>query len=441
MKTLLILGAMAFCIVMNTIAQNDDFRDEANIFDTSFYSPALNSNMDVRIYLPPGYDDHPDWYYPVIYYLHPWKAGPSSMTGFANLAETYINDGTIDPVIILCADNFAGPLYGTYYVNSILWGNYEDCMTNDLITWVDSSFRTMPYRDYRGLYGHSMGCYGSFRYGILHKDKFKALAGSGGISSTDTNLYMNILRDDILAECGGTPPYFYDFFVPGASTQILLFTCGAFSPDTNTTQTYINPPIMDFLLDDYGNYIDSVMQKLKEDEIFTLIHQLSPSDSVGILHACGTNDDLFLYPCHVALCDTMDMLGLPYEFFSHTGGHIDPIAFRQRALIFLDSLLMPPGIATRIESPAKNNPEASLEVYPNPFSQETNIRYDLSCPGDVYLTVFNQLGQEIALLLKTYQQTGRHTITFDGSGLPAGIYFCRLKAGRYVSMVKMAVVR
>lgn len=103
-----------FTLLIGILLATNFATGQINAFDTTFYSPALDDTIDVRVYLPPGYDDHPDWYYPVIYYLHPWRNGPFSMTGFANLAEDYINDGTIDPVIILCADNYTGPFDGTY---------------------------------------------------------------------------------------------------------------------------------------------------------------------------------------------------------------------------------------------------------------------------------------------------------------------------------------
>lgn len=303
-------------------------------------------------------------------------------------------------------------------------------MTTDLIAWMDTSFRTMPYRDYRGLYGHSMGCYGSFRYVILHKDKFKAMAGSAGVFFTDTIVYMNAFREQVLTESGGIPPYFYNFYVPGPFTQLSFLACGAFAPDSNTSQNYINPPIVDYFLDDEGNYFDSVMAKLKEIENGTLIHQLSPSDSVGILHCCGTNDDLLLYPCHAALCDTMDMLGLPYEFFSHSGGHIDPIAFRQRALIFLDSLLLPPDFHTRVHGLADHISIIDLYAYPNPASGLVNAQYFLRINGNVELVILNHFGQAVMQYQEGWKPAGMHRRSIDISGLPAGLYFIRLNTGK-----------
>jgi hypothetical protein len=68
---------------------------------------------------------------------------------------------------------------------------------------------------------------------------------------------------------------------------------------------------------------------------------VEPSDSLGILFGCGAAD-LSYIENHLAFKDSLDMLDLPYEYYSHNGGHIMPAGFKQRALIFIDSLLMSP---------------------------------------------------------------------------------------------------
>ncbi|MCD4730324.1 MAG: hypothetical protein K8R74_06980 [Bacteroidales bacterium] len=112
--------------------------------DTSFYSEALGEEKMVDIYFPPGYDENPDLYFPVIYYLHGWFGDQNSMGTMITWTTSLINSGTIDPVILVGADNSPDPFGGSYYVNSILWGDYEDYMVNDLIDFIDSSFRTIP---------------------------------------------------------------------------------------------------------------------------------------------------------------------------------------------------------------------------------------------------------------------------------------------------------
>jgi hypothetical protein len=84
---------------------------------------------------------------------------------------------------------------------------------------------------------------------------------------------------------------------------------------------------------------------------------------------------------------------------------------------------------------------ALFQNYPNPFNPSTTIRYGLPNRSHVSLTVFNTLGQQIALLQNGEQEAGYHEVKFDASGLSSGVYLCRLTAGTFVQTQKMVVVR
>ncbi|MCD4729981.1 MAG: hypothetical protein K8R74_05245, partial [Bacteroidales bacterium] len=318
---------------------------QANILDTSFFSNALQETKMVDVFLPPGYDENPDWNYPVIYYLHGW--GGDQNTGSNDVmatAHSFIVQETIEPVIIVSADNSPGPFGGSWYVNSILWGNYEDFMMNDLVSWIDNTFRTIPEKDGRALMGQSMGCFGSFRYGILYKEMFKVIAGHTGPMIYDVDLWLESASQQVLAENQPGPPYSYAYATGGSFTQGSFLLSGALSPNLNSTQTYINPQNVDFIFDENGEFIDSVVTKWQANDMSLLVKQLTPENNVGIYYGCGTNDEWLLYPALSAFADTLEMLGLPFEFYSHNGGHSMPYAFKTGALIFIDSLLMSPGI-------------------------------------------------------------------------------------------------
>lgn len=80
-----------------------------------------------------------------------------------------------------------------------------------------------------------------------------------------------------------------------------------------------------------------------------------------------------------------------------------------------------------------------MQNYPNPFNPKTTIAFSLKCSSDVVLEVYNLLGQRIATLVDEYMGAGSHTVTFDGSGLSSGMYFCRMSAGGYVHATKMVL--
>jgi flagellar hook assembly protein FlgD len=85
--------------------------------------------------------------------------------------------------------------------------------------------------------------------------------------------------------------------------------------------------------------------------------------------------------------------------------------------------------------------QSSVVSYPNPFSNLTTIEYELAQPAKVNLSVYNHLGQQVAVLADGKQTGGRQQVQWNAAGLPAGIYYCRLTAGNQSSTGKMVLVR
>jgi hypothetical protein len=79
--------------------------------------------------------------------------------------------------------------------------------------------------------------------------------------------------------------------------------------------------------------------------------------------------------------------------------------------------------------------------FPNPFNPKTVIRYQLSAVSDIRLVVYDLLGREVAVLVDRVMSAGTHEVSFDGSGLPSGIYVYRLKAGNFSESRKLTLIR
>jgi hypothetical protein len=69
----------------------------------------------------------------------------------------------------------------------------------------------------------------------------------------------------------------------------------------------------------------------------------------------------------------------------------------------------------------------SLNVYPNPFAQNSTIVYQLASASRVLISVLDSRGVELTNLLDSYQDKGVHKITIDGSMLKKGMLFLRLE--------------
>jgi len=79
--------------------------------------------------------------------------------------------------------------------------------------------------------------------------------------------------------------------------------------------------------------------------------------------------------------------------------------------------------------------------YPNPFNPTTTIKYNIYETSFVSLKVYNVLGKEVSILVKEEKSIGTHTIEFDATGLPSGIYFYRLEAGDINITKKMILLK
>lgn len=79
--------------------------------------------------------------------------------------------------------------------------------------------------------------------------------------------------------------------------------------------------------------------------------------------------------------------------------------------------------------------------YPNPFNPRTEIRYAL--PKDTYVRfeIFNLLGQKVATLVDRYQTAGYRSVAWDASSFATGIYLYKIKAGEYIAIRKMVLIK
>ncbi|GAB4290185.1 MAG: hypothetical protein Kow0098_08580 [Ignavibacteriaceae bacterium] len=79
--------------------------------------------------------------------------------------------------------------------------------------------------------------------------------------------------------------------------------------------------------------------------------------------------------------------------------------------------------------------------YPNPFNPSTTIKFSLPSNELTKLTVYNALGEEVALLINEVLQAGFHQVSFNAAGLPSGVYFYRIEAGDFTQVRKMMLTK
>jgi len=84
--------------------------------------------------------------------------------------------------------------------------------------------------------------------------------------------------------------------------------------------------------------------------------------------------------------------------------------------------------------------------YPNPFNPTTNFEFQIpnfSASGGQFVTlkIYNALGEEVSTLMDEQKAPGSYSIRWTASGLGSGMYFYRLKAGRFVETKKMVLIK
>jgi len=82
-----------------------------------------------------------------------------------------------------------------------------------------------------------------------------------------------------------------------------------------------------------------------------------------------------------------------------------------------------------------------VSLFPNPFNNLTTLRFALSQPEIVKLTLHDLQGRRVLSLLNEMRLAGVQTIIINGTELPAGVYLVRLETKQGVKMQKVVLVR
>jgi len=139
----------------------------------------ISGSRHIAVYLPDDYEIG-NSRYPVIYIIHGWTCGiydcngePSDIVCQSALDEA-IKAGQIPPVITVAIDVHEGVLF----LNSPVFGNWEDFLVSELIPFIDENYRTIPDKSGRGIIGHSAGGYAALMLSVLHPGVFSTLGAN-----------------------------------------------------------------------------------------------------------------------------------------------------------------------------------------------------------------------------------------------------------------------
>lgn len=163
-----------FTLIMMLIASMLTAQTGKVLDNLSMKSKILNMERKYAVYLPPDYESS-QRSYPVLYLLH---GSGDDQTGWVQFGEVLhianeaINEGKATPMIIVMPDANTGK---RGYVNDVKgeW-LYEDYFFQELMPFVEKTYRIKGEKRYRAVAGLSMGGEGTFIYALHHPELFSS---------------------------------------------------------------------------------------------------------------------------------------------------------------------------------------------------------------------------------------------------------------------------
>ncbi len=342
--------------------------------EQTFFSQALGEERTALVYLPEDYDSS-RLDYPVIFFLHGADGGVGSwyLTGFTAILDEMIGGGLIDPVIVVEPDSATCPAPPEWqalgvsdrifsnHSDSELLGHNETYLAEDLVAWVDTTYRTRADREHRWLFGRSVGGHGAIRLALRHPEIFGGASIDAGFMAVAEGYLPGLLPYLTLFRPG--PPY--DFAPTNGPKALQVFSiCAAFTANLH------NPPwYVDFILDDDGTINEEVEQRLLAQSPPALVHAYAGSEyPLDLFLRIGDTDEFAdtFWP----VIDALESEGVPHLVRTYAGSHWTP-SLGEKLAVHLTYL-------TPIKASAEISPRvADPRLYPQ------TLRVVLELPGEL----------------------------------------------------------
>jgi S-formylglutathione hydrolase len=291
-----------------------------------------SADPDVTIYLPPSYASERTRRYPVVYLLHGYTGTDSTWAGrIANLPEIADRVAAAGAAreLIVVMPNAYNVYAGSMYSNSVTTGNWEGYIAEDLVGYVDKTYRTIPDRMSRGLAGHSMGGYGAIRIGMKRPDVFSSIYS---LSACCLNANISPRPETMAAsEAIRTKE---DVAKAGQASQaarggrgggfglVLLAQAAAWSPNPSNPPLYFDLPVKD------GQIQPAIVAKWVANAPLAMVDQYVPSLKRLRAIAIDIGDKDGLLPSNKALDESLTRFGVAHTYEVYDGDHVNKIGER-----------------------------------------------------------------------------------------------------------------
>ncbi|WP_337872609.1 T9SS type A sorting domain-containing protein, partial [Ignavibacterium sp.] len=126
--------------------------------------------------------------------------------------------------------------------------------------------------------------------------------------------------------------------------------------------------------------------------------------------------------------------------FADTDIKSDKIYYRLKQIDFNGDESFSPEVLVDVQSPEDF---ILYQNYPNPFNPSTKISFTIPSGVNnlVTLKLYDILGNEVAVLIEDFIESGRHEIEFNAENLSSGMYLLKLKSGSFQKQIKILYLK
>jgi S-formylglutathione hydrolase FrmB len=310
----------------------------ATVERVTIHGKALEPNLEgdavdrtVLVFLPPSYARERNRRYPVVYALHGYSIGAEQWSQEIHVPQTI--EGAfargVNEMIVVLPDSKTVH-NGSMYSSSATTGDFENFIARDVVSYVDTHYRTIPNRNSRGLVGHSMGGYGASRIGMKHPDVFGGLyimspcclsaRGAGPANPANEEALAAVKT----AEDSAKLPF-------GLRAQ--LASAAAWSPNPNNPPLYLDLPI--------GANQQSVLARWAANAPLAFIDQYIQNLREYRAIAIDVGDQDNLKVDTGKLHDVLTNYGIKHDFEIYSGTHTSHVAvrFQEKVMPFFSRTL------------------------------------------------------------------------------------------------------
>lgn len=277
-------------------------------------------DRDVIVFLPPSYAKEKKRRYPVVYALHGYSIGAEQWSKEIVVPQTIegaLAKGAQEMIVVLPDSKTVHN--GSMYSSSVTTGDFEHFISNDVVAYIDSHYRTIAKRTSRGLVGHSMGGYGASRIGMRHSDVFGSLyIMSPCCMSPRAAGPANPAMEKAL-EAVKTPA---DSATLNFGLRAQLATAAAWSPNPKNPPLFLDLPMKN------GAAQPDVLARWAANAPLAFVHQYIGNLRQYKAIAMDVGDQDGLRADALKLHEVLDTYGIANAFEIYKGTHTSAVAVR-----------------------------------------------------------------------------------------------------------------